>query len=410
MTMWFYIKLAWRNVLRNKRRTIIAGIAIGIGLACLIFYDGLIIGMEDVAIRSATDSFIGEAQIHREGFQSSRDTVLTINRSDEVIKDLEADTLVKDYSPRSLAMGMITSPANVNSVMLVGVDPRRERAISKIDDAIKEGNFFSEANSRDIVIGSKLAEILEVALGDRLVATVAAAHSGDLSQEMFRISGIYHFSIAEMDQGLAFIRLPVAQKMLGIDNRIHEIAIKFHRLKTASQSDLPFWKNFSRHGNEAISWEGLLPQLKNIFEMTGTFRYIMAFLLIIVVIFGIINTLFMSLYERLFEFGVLRAVGTRPWGVFKLMLAESGALGIISAVIGIIISLIFTGLVAKTGIDYRGIEFAGTTFNDLLYPVMKIYQFIVYPAGLFIFTLLVGIYPAIVASRMSITDAIRRSL
>ena len=70
--MWFYIKLAWRNVLRNKRRTIIAGIAIGIGLACLIFYDGLIIGMEDVAIRSATDSFIGEAQIHREGFQSSR--------------------------------------------------------------------------------------------------------------------------------------------------------------------------------------------------------------------------------------------------------------------------------------------------------------------------------------------------
>ena len=408
--MWFYIKLAWRNVLRNKRRTIIAGIAIGIGLACLIFYDGLIIGMEDVAIRSATDSFIGEAQIHREGFQSSRDTVLTINQSKEVFKELEADPLVKDYCSRTLAMGMITSPANVNSVMLVGIDPQRERTISKIDDAIKEGNFFSEANPRDIVIGSKLAEILEIGLGDRLVATVSTAHSGDLSQEMFRVSGIYHFSIADMDQGLAFIRLPIAQQMLGLGDQVHEIAIKFNQLKYASQKDIPFWKTFSRHGNEAISWEELLPQLKNIFEMTGTFRYVMAFLLIIVVIFGIINTLFMSLYERLFEFGVLRAVGTRPWGIFKLMLAESGSLGIISAVIGIVISLILTGLVAKTGIDYRGIEFAGTTFNDLLYPVMKIYQFIVYPAGLFVFTLLVGIYPAIVASRMSITDAIRRSL
>lgn len=408
--MWFYIKLAWRNVFRNKRRTIIAGIAIGIGLACLIFYDGLIIGMEEVAIRSATDSFIGEAQIHREGFQSSRDTVLTINRSEEVIKELEEDPLVKDYSPRTMAMGMITSPANVNSVILVGIDPQRERTISKVDDAIKEGNFFSEASPRDIVIGSKLAEILEIGLGDRVVATVSTAHGGDLSQEMFRVSGIYHFSIADMDQGLAFIRLPVAQKMLGIGGQIHEIAIKFDQLKYASQKDIPFWEIFSRHGNEAISWGELLPQLKNIFDMMGTFRFIMAFLLIIVVIFGIINTLFMSLYERLFEFGVLRAVGTRPWGVFKLMMAESGSLGIISAAIGIVISLILTGLVAKTGIDYRGIEFAGTTFNDLLFPVMKIYQFIVYPAGLFIFTLLVGIYPAIVASRMSITDAIRRSL
>jgi ABC-type antimicrobial peptide transport system permease subunit len=144
--------------------------------------------------------------------------------------------------------------------------------------------------------------------------------------------------------------------------------------------------------------------------MTGSFRAILAFLLIIVVIFGIINTLFMSLYERLFEFGVLRAVGTRPWGVFKLMLAESGSLGIISAVIGVVISLILTGIISKTGIDYRGLEFAGTTFQDLLYPVMKVYQFIVYPIGLFLFTLLVGLYPATVASRMSITDAIRRSL
>ncbi len=408
--MWFYIKLAWRNVLRNKRRTIIAGIAIGIGLACLIFYDGLIIGMEDVAIRSATDSFIGEAQIHREGFQTSRDTTLTVNQSEEVIKGLKTDPLVEGYSPRTLAMAMITSPANVNSVLLVGIDPQRERAISKIDDAIKEGNFFSEANPRDIVIGSKLAEILEIGLGDRLVATVSTAHSGDLSQEMFRVSGIYHFSIKEMDQGMAFIRLPVAQQMLGIGDQVHEIAIKFSQLKYASQEDLPFWKTFSDHGNKAISWEELLPQLKTMFEMTGAFKVILAFLLIIVVIFGIINTLFMSLYERLFEFGILRAVGTRPWGVFKLMLAESGSLGIISAVIGIIISLIITGIMAQTGIDYRGIEFAGTTFNDLLYPVMKIYQFIIYPAGLFAFTLLVGIYPAIVASRMSITDAIRRSL
>ncbi len=408
--MWFYIKLAWRNVLRNKRRTLIAGIAIGIGLSCLIFYDGLIIGMEDVAIRSATDSYMGEAQIHRNGFQSSQDAALTVRHAAAVMDELTADALVADHCPRTLAMGMLTSPANVNSVLLVGVDPKRESRISRIDDSMKQGTFFTGDNPRDMVIGSDLAESLEIGLGDRVVATVSTASGGDLAQEMFRVSGIYYFSIKEMDQGMAFIRLPVAQRMLGIGERIHEIAVKFKQLQSASRKDIPFWDNYSSQGNEAISWADLLPQLKSIFDMTGSFRAVLAFLLIIVVIFGIINTLFMSLYERLFEFGVLRAVGTRPSGIFKLMMAESGALGIISALIGVAFSLILFAILAKTGIDYRGIEFAGTTFHDLLYPVMKTYQFIVYPLGLFVFTLLVGLYPAVVAARMSITKAIRRSL
>lgn len=408
--MFFYLKLAWRNVLRNKRRTIIAGIAIGIGLAVLIFYDGLIIGMEEVAIRGATDTFLGEAQIHRKGFQDTRDAGLTIRKSREVLDKLENETVVESHSPRALAMAMITSPASVNSIQLVGVDPEMESHLSRIDNAIKEGDFFKGENPRDIIIGSELAEILEAGLGDRVVTTVSSVGSGDLSQEMFRISGIYHFGIKEMDRGMAFVRLPVAQKMLGIDDRIHEIAVKFTELKYASQKDLPFWKTYSRNGNEAISWEELLPQLKGIFELTGAGKAVMALLLIFVVIFGIINTLFMSLYERLFEFGVLRAVGTRPWGVFKLMLAESGSLGVISAIIGVIMSLVLMGIISWTGIDYRGIEFAGTTFQDLLYPVMKPYQFIVYPIGLLVFTLLVGLYPATVAARMSITDAIRRSL
>jgi ABC-type antimicrobial peptide transport system permease subunit len=92
------------------------------------------------------------------------------------------------------------------------------------------------------------------------------------------------------------------------------------------------------------------------------------------------------------------------------MLAESGSLGAISALAGILIGLVFMGIMTQVGLDYRGIEFAGSTFNELLYPVIKPYQFVIYPLGLFVFTLLVGLYPAAVASRMSIPDALRRSL
>lgn len=408
--MWFYIKLAWRNVFRNKRRTIIASIAIGIGLAALIFVDGLLIGMKDSMIRSATSSFLGEAQIHLEGYRQTREVNETINQLEKVKNELEKAQAVKYFTPRAMSYAMITSAANVRSVQLVGVKPQSEKNLSKIDEAIQEGSFFENDNPRDVLIGSELAEILEVGLGDRVVITVSQAESGDLSQEMFRISGIFHFNTQEMDKGMIFIRLDKAQEMLNIGAGIHEIAVQFQNIQDSMNLELRFWERFSQWGNEAASWAEVLPQLNAVFEMTAISRFVMFILIAFVVVFGIINTLFMSLYERLFEFGVLRAVGTRPGGVLRLMIFEAGALGIISAGIGIVMGLAVTGILAHTGIDYRGIEFAGSTIRELIYPVLNIYQFIFYPLGIIAFTSLVGLYPAITAARMSITDAMRRSL
>ncbi|MFQ5722779.1 MAG: ABC transporter permease [Candidatus Aminicenantales bacterium] len=408
--MWFYIKLAWRNIFRNKRRTIIAGLAIGIGLAAMIFSDAFIIGMKNNMIKSATGSFLGEAQIHRQGFRLTQEVDKTINNLPLVISNLKKEETVDRFSLRCESFGMITSPANFTSVMVFGIDPANEKYLSHIDDVLKEGEFFQGSNERDIVIGSDLAELLEVNLGDRVVITVAQAGSGDLSQDMFRISGIYHFNIKEMDRGLAFIRLTKAQQMLGLGPGVHEIAIKFKDLNFSLQKDNPFWKKYSKDGNQAVSWTTLLPQLKIALNMFWVSLLVMAIILFGIVAFGIINTLFMSLYERLFEFGVLRAVGTRPSGIRRLIIFEAGALSIISILIGSILGLIITLIVAKTGIDYRGIEFAGTTFHELIYPVIHPQQFIIYPAALFLFTLLTGLYPAIVAGRMSITNALRKSM
>jgi putative ABC transport system permease protein len=408
--MWLYIKLAWRNIFRNKRRTIIASTAIGIALACLLFFDSVMIGMENSMIESATSSFLGEAEIHRQGFRDKQEADQTINNLSEVTQSLSHEKIVDKFTLRTLSMGMITSPENVSSVVLVGVNPKTEADLSQVDDAIKQGDFFKGNSTRDIVIGSELADVLDVTLGDRVVVTVAQAKGGDLAQDLFMVSGIYTTGIKEMDNGMIFVRLAKAQGMLGIPGRVHEIAIKFTNLHYASDDKLFFWNKYSRNDNEAVSWGTLLPQLKGVFEFTGVLRLVMSAILMFLVLFSIINTLFMSLYERLFELGVLRAVGTKPWGVIKLMLSEAGALGVLSIIVGLTLGLIVTGLTATVGIDYRGIEFAGTTIQKLLYPVMKPFQFIVYPIGLFIFTLIVGLYPAIVAARMSIVDAIHKSL
>lgn len=408
--MSLFVKLAWRNLFRNKRRTIIAGTAIGIGLASLIFVDALVIGMERNMVKSATSSFLGEGQIHRKGFRDTREVERTINNLDKVTAGLDTESVVQHYTVRVMSFGMITSPANVQSINLVGIYPPTEQHLSQIDEAMVQGTYFENANSRDVVIGSKLAEILEVGLGDRVVVTVAQAGSGDLSQEMFRISGIYHFNVQEMDRGMAFVRLDRAQKMLALDGRAHEIALKFTDPRFGRNKNSLFWDRYSQYGNEAVGWTQILPQLEAAFQLSQFTTFITGLILFGVVALGIINTLFMSIHERMFEFGVIRAVGTRPWNVARLIIFEAGALAVISIFLGDILGFIVTYILSQMGIDYTGIEFVGVTFRELLYPVLQIKQFIYYPFWVFVFTLIAGIYPAVYAAKMLPAEAMRRSL
>ena len=410
MSLGIYTKLAWRNVLRNKRRTIIAGTAIGIGLAVLIFYDALLIGMEVNMIDSATGSFMGEGQIHHLEYREAFEVEKTILNLDEVKHRLETDQEVAHFTPRAMAFGMINSPSNTGSVQMVGIDPATERYLSEIDEVIIGGTYFDGDNQHDIVIGRKLAELLEVELGDRVVMTTAQAHTGDLAQEMFRVSGIYFFNIHELDQYMAFVRLGRAQQMLGLPGEIHELALKFTDPEIGRNSANPFWSRNNIDGNEAVGWIILMPQLEKVFELSAISRWIVGLILFGVVALVIVNSLFMSLYERMFEFGVLRAVGTRPVAMGRLVVLEAGALAIIAIILGMILGLALVQIIAHTGIDYGGIEYEGVTFRKLIYPVLHVSQFVVYPIAAFLFTLTISLYPATHAARLTPTKAMRNSL
>jgi ABC-type lipoprotein release transport system permease subunit len=408
--MSLYPKLAWRNIFRNKRRTYITGTAIAIGLASLIFLDALYIGLANNMIASATASFTGEGQIHGAGFLDTQDADKTVNDLERVTAELKQDSLVKRFTPRTLSQGMVTSTSGVEPVELVGAVPQTEKDLSQVDDTIVHGSFFSGDDPQNIVIGSRLAELLEVGLGDRLVVTVSQAGSGNLSQDLFRVSGIYHFNIPDLDAGLAFVRLEKAQAMLGLDHRVNEIALSFKDPRASRDESNPFWAKCSKHGNEALGWTKLFPALKSIYDLTQIATFIVGAILFAVVALGIINTLFMSIYERMFEFGVMRAVGTRPRGIRELVVLEAGALALLSIVLGVALGLVVTVIVSRTGLNYRGMEFAGVTIKELIYPVLQFRQFLIYPACVLLFTLCVGLYPAAYAARMSLTGAMKRTL
>ena len=407
--MKLYIKLAWRNLFRNKRRTIIAGSAIGIGLAALMFVDALIIGMETNMINSAPASFMGEGQIHREGYRETMEVERTISDLPAVLESLSHDDEVAHYTPRVMSFTMISSPANVLAGSMVGVAPETEQYLSHFDEALVEGTYFEGDSRYDVLLGAKLAELLEVGLGDRIVATVAKAHSGELSQEMFRVSGIYRFGTEEMDKAMVLVRLPVAQEMLGLEGQAHEVALTFGDAQDETARHDAFWRRHSTDGNEALGWRDLMPQLSGALQMTSFTTLIVGLVLFALVSLGIINTLFMSLYERMFEFGVMRAVGTRPFGIGRLVVFEAGALAALSIVLGTAMGLAVTYAFIHYGIDYSGIEFAGVTFREMLYPQFNPRQFTLFPAAVFLFTILIGLYPAVYAARMNAAEAMRKS-
>ncbi|MCK5832034.1 ABC transporter permease [bacterium] len=404
-----YVKLAWRNLFRNKRRTIIASFAIALGLAALIFMDALFIGEEKSFIEAATSTFLGEAQITHVDFRKKQTSNLTISNFSETIEKLANDTLVAAFTPRTQSFGTVTSAADVRGISIHGIAPQSERDLSIIDEVIVDGQFFDGDNPRDILIGVKLAEIVDVELGDKLILSVAQTKTGDISQQLFRVSGIFDFGDRSMNSGAVFIGLPQAREMLGIGETAHTITIKFVDPNISRDSTAAFWSNYSVDSNEAISWTTIMPMIASMSDMLIVAKIFMALILMGIVVFVILNTLFMALYERMFELGVLRAVGTRPMGIVKLLILEAASLSIVGIAMGVVLGFGVTALIAHIGIDFTGIEFSGIAMRENIYPVLKVSQFIIYPIGVFIFTIIVGIYPAIHAARMSPAKAMKRS-
>ncbi len=405
-----YVKLAWRNVMRNKRRTILAGLAVGISLASLIFIDGLLDGMLQSMIRTATDTFLGQGEIHAAGFRETMAVEDVIHHSDAVLRSLATEKRIAAYTPRTLSFAMLSSPNGVASVMLYGVDPRTEPRISIVDKAIRQGQWLAPGDDGKILLGSKTAELLEVGVGDRVVLTTAEAGTGALAQDLFRVGGIFHLGIREFDGGTAFINIHEAQRLLALGSGVHEIALRFHHLQDAGNPRLPFWKKYSQGGNEALGWKELVKQLQSVVEMSDMTTAIVTGLIFAIVAVIIMNTLFMSLYERMFEFGVLRAVGTRPVDMALIIFLEAAALAFISILWGMALGWLIIKVVGVFGINYQGIEFAGVTITDLLYPVFRLRQFTLYPLLIGVFSLIAAIYPAIFAARLLPAKAMQRSM
>jgi ABC-type lipoprotein release transport system permease subunit len=404
------LRMGWRNILRNKRRTLLTSSVIALGLSSLILTDAVIQGMLRNMIATATDTFLGQAQVHAQGFRTGQKVEQVIHDLPGVEETLKADPTVSAFTDRVELLGMVSSATDAESVGVFGVDPAGEARISRIAQAVVKGENLMDPSGNGILLGEKLARTLGVGPGDRVVVTCARAHSGDLEQEMFRVAGLFSFNSAAMDRNLAFIGLAKARSMAALPGEAHEIALKFKGGDGSERSRRALYENLSRDGNEALDWSRLMPDMKSAMDLSGFSSAILAVLLAGLAGLAILNTLFMALSERLFEFGVLKALGTRPAQLALMVLCESAAMGFLSVILGTALGVVITAILNATGINYSGIEFAGVTFQKAIHPEVRALQYTLFPLGVWIFTVLIAVYPAVHAARIPPARALHRSL
>ena len=402
-------KLAFRNLFRNTRRTVLTSLLISSSLIVLILVDGLMHGMTNVMVGGITHTLEGEAQVARKGFRNDFEVEYTIDDPASVISQLEENKTLEGFGPRVIIGGMIASSYNTTGSLVYGVDAKQELKVSRISEAIIEGQYLS-GEPREILIGKPMAELLEVELGDRLIITAATVDTNEITQELFRLSGVFEFGPEEMDKNLVFINLDKAQSVLGMQGNLHQIALRFIDPDDAKNKELPLFKQLTNEENEALGWLDLQPSIGAMIEMAGFSTAIVGAILFLLTSLGVINSMFMSIYERIYEFGVAKAIGTTPRQIIQLVLFEALLLALISCVFGLAIGYFLGDYFSIHGIPMGKMEVSGVLLDGNMYTQLMLYQFVNFPIYVTLLTLAAAIYPATFASRIVPTEALQRAL
>jgi ABC-type lipoprotein release transport system permease subunit len=401
--------LAFRNLFRNFRRTVLAALLLGCSLAALIFTDGVMNGMMELLIETATKSITGEARVNRKGFHDSSKSSLYMSNVSEIEEFLRQDEHVAAFATRTMTGGMISSAFNRAGGLVVGVSPEMELSVSKLSRVIVQGNYLTGEDS-EILMGVDLADLLEVKLGDRIVITQSEVDGGDLSQALFKLSGIYNFGIRELDSSTVFISLGRSREILGMHNSAHEVVIQFAGEDDHMNSELAVFRQLNTDQLETRGWLDTSPQLASMIKFIDFSAFLIGMILFFVAAIGIINSMFMSIYERIYEFGVIKAVGTEPRQIFQLIVCEALLLAILGLVVGLIIGTPLSWYFSIHGIPFGDLQFQSLTIGDKIKTVPTIAQFTLFPLWMVGLTLLASIYPALFASRIIPSRALQKTL
>ena len=400
------LKIAWRNIWRNKRRSLIVLSSVVVGVIAAILVDGLSNGMLEQMLFNQINSNVSHIQIHKKGFHDNKTVQNYIPDYPKAVQAVKNNPSVKYYSERVITFGLLSSASNSSGVYINGINPGQEQNVTDISKSIVEGSYL-KGGGRDIVIGKSLAEKLGVGIGDKVVA-MSNTPDGSVGSDVFRVKGIYETFSSEFDRINIYIPIGKAQQMLDIGDNVHEIAIVTTDYEQAGKVRNEIASKLDG-GYEVLSYIDLLPML--ILQMDFYKETMIIFNLIIglALIFGIINVMLMSVLERIREFGVLMSIGMKNSKLFTMIVTESFIVGLIGTVLGIGLGLLIQWPLSNTGLNLSMFAESLKSFGvgAIIYPETTIENLVSLIIMIPLIAVIAAIYPAVKAIKLEPVYAIR---
>ena len=409
------VKMAWRNIWRNPRRTLLTIMAIAFACVLLVFMLSFQFGSYETMINASVKIHTGHMQVQAQGYQDNQEIRRVIHDPQPVQQALDTVPEVRACAPRARAFALVSSQERAYGVMVEGVVPEAEARVSTLRSIVRQGDYLDvpgrEEGIPGALIGHLLARNLKVALGDELTV-LGQGRDGSIAATVLRVQGIYNSGMDEFDRNAVQIPLAAFQEIFAMGTAVHEIVIVGHRLsdgpaiQAALQSQLG--DTGSDHPLVVLDWEALMPGLKQAISMDLVSGSIFYLVLIMVVAFSILNTFLMAILERTYEFGVMMAMGTKPGRLTRLVLTESAGMTLVGVLVGMLLGCLVTWYFMQHGI-HLGVTEISRQFGipDTLHPRLTPISVMAGPLAVFIITLLAALYPALKIRRLQPVEAMR---
>jgi putative ABC transport system permease protein len=399
------IKIAWRNIWRNRTRSmvVIGSIVVGVWaiLAGTAFMNGFMVSYSADMI----EHDISNIQVHNPNFKTDYDIKYFIEDASEKANEISEWDGVIGATSRVISNGMISSPQKAGGVQILGINPEKEAIVTGLNSMLIEGTYFEDVKRNPIIIGNKMAENLKVKVRSKVVLTFTDGN-GDVTAGAFRIVGIAKSSSININELYAYVRQEDLSALLGIHGQAHEIAVLTDKQYDENIIVDKYKKEYSADLIE--TWREIAPQLKFMQEMYSSMLYVLMTIIMIALIFGIVNTMLMAVLERTKELGILMAIGMNRLRVYSMIVIETFFLALIGAPIGLAFGALNINIYSEKGVDLtkysQGLESFG--YSSVLYPYIEFNVYIIVTVAVFITAIISALYPAFKAIRLKPVDAI----
>ena len=403
------LKLSWRNIWRNKRRTIItlSSISFAVLMSCLMRSTQL--GSYDRMISNALSFYFGHVQVHQQGYWEDKSLDHCFYTDEKILEALKADDRITNIIPRIESFALASHEQQTKGAMVLGIDPEREDQLTNLQDKLIEGEFLT-ANDQSLMMAEGLAEYLKVQVGDSLVLLGQGYHGANAAG-IYRISGIVKFPIAIQNNQMVYLPLKEAQYLYAAEGMLTNYTLEVDKADDAIAIANELNAQLDAMEMEAVDWKKMMPELLQSIELDNISGKVMLGLLYLVIGFGMFGTFLMMTRERMYEFGLMMAVGMKKLRMQIMIFIEFLIMSLMGVVGGILISLPILIYLHFNPI-YIGGDEAGDIFEK--FGIEPVYLFSLAPEIfysqawiIFFMTIILGFYPLLVVARLNIIKAIR---